>query len=302
MDSFDRKLRQAARLETGDMPFVVRTMVLQTLVSLPEKPAVRRVRRTGMRRLATAAAILALFIAIPNFSMQAAAAMREIPLIGGLIDVILLRNYAHEDGYHTADIRIPQIVLDAQKGNAALEKAVSEINDDVAVTAGRLIQEFEAEAAAIGEEGHTEVAVYYQTITDSDTWFTLEVLIYHGSGSGFSRYKYYHIDKETGRLTELSDLFREGSGYAEAISACIRAQMREQMAAGEAVYWIDGEMPGNEFSVIRDDANFFFADNGNLVLRFDEYEVAPGAYGCPQFEIPKEVYKEYLRSRDDEGK
>ena len=78
--------------------------------------------------------------------------------------------------------------------------------------------------------------------------------------------------------------------------------MREQMAAGEAVYWIDGEMPGNEFSVIRDDANFFFADNGNLVLRFDEYEVAPGAYGCPQFEIPKEVYKEYLRSRDDEGK
>lgn len=54
-------------------------------------------------------------------------------------------------------------------------------------------------------------------------------------------------------------------------------------------------MPGNEFHWIREDANFFFADNGNLVIRFDEYEVAPGAYGCPQFEIPREVYEDCLR-------
>ncbi len=292
MNSFDRKVRRAARLETGTMPSAVRTMVLQTLAALPEKPAVCR-RRRASRILAALAAVLALFIAVPNLSVQAAAAMREMPVIGGLIDVVLVRNYLHRDGNHYADIQIPQIVVDAQ--DTTLKNAVQEINVDVEAITSRLIQEFEAGAAAIGEEGHTEVDVYYQTITDSDTWFTLEVLIYYGSGSGSSQYKYYHIDKETGRLMQLSDLFQENSGYVQAISTHIQEQMRKQTAAGEAVYWIDGEMPGNEFHWIREDANFFFADNGNLVIRFDENEEAPGAYGCPQFEIPREVYEDCLR-------
>lgn len=320
MNAFDRAIKRAAHSEPQELPPAVRTRILHTLSELPDEPSgpARRARnpvrpfsaaavffsdpseeRRGKRRrirngLLAAAAVLLLFIAIPNLSMRAAAAMRELPVIGRLVDVILIRNYLYEDGHHYADIAVPRVTVEAE-GDAALEKAVRQINDDVELLTQRLIQEFEADAEAIGEEGHTEIDAYYRTVTDSETWFTLEVQIYYGSGSGSVSYKYYHIDKTTGRIMHLSDLFAENSDYVTAISDWILARMREQMADDTAVYWIDNAMEGNEFHAIDANQNFFFAENGNLVIQFDEYEVAPGASGTPRFEIPREVYEEYLR-------
>ena len=36
-------------------------------------------------------------------------------------------------------------------------------------------------------------------------------------------------------------------------------------------------------------------EDGNIVIVFDKYEVAPGAMGTPEFEIDKEVYKMFLK-------
>ena len=36
-------------------------------------------------------------------------------------------------------------------------------------------------------------------------------------------------------------------------------------------------------------------ENGNLVIRFDEYEVGPGSMGSPAFEIPRSVYESMLK-------
>lgn len=94
---------------------------------------------------------------------------------------------------------------------------------------------------------------------------------------------------------QLSDLFAEGSDYLAAISGNILKQMKEQMDAGLSLYWIENEFPEHEFHSIAEDQNFFFADNGNLVIRFDKYEVGPGSSGCPQFEIPREIYEAFLK-------
>ncbi|MCI8402791.1 MAG: DUF3298 domain-containing protein [Lachnospiraceae bacterium] len=294
MDSFDRKLKRTAGFESDVLPLAAQNAIRQTLMNLPPAPPFQKPRRIP-RSLSAAAAALILFIAIPNFSMQAAAAMKELPVIGSLVDVILLRNYFYEDGYHYADIRMPHIELDAEDNNPVLRQSVQTINDDIQAMARQLIHEFENDVQQIGEEGHTELDVYYETVTNSQDWFTLEVLIYYGSGSGSSQYKYYHIDKTTGQTVQLADLFAEDTDWPEAISLCIMEQMRQQMEEDIAVYWIDGEAAGNDFHSIQKDQNFYFAQNGNLVIRFDEYEVAPGAYGSPLFEIPQEVYEAYLR-------
>lgn len=300
MGVFDRKVRRAAHRERQEIPPRVQRRILRTLSELPCFSSEPAGRRPCLRKriLAGAAIALALFVAVPNLSGRAAAAMREAPIIGGLVEVILLRNYLYEDAYHTADIAIPQITVEAGSEDETLKKSVQQINEDVERLTERLIAEFEADAAQIGMEGHTETDVYYRTVTDNRDWFTLEVEIYYGSGSGTVLYKYYHIDKATGRIMRLSDLFVEGDGYVNAISDWILARMREQMAAGTNVYWIDNEFEGAEFQTIDRDQNFFFAQSGNLVIQFDEYEVAPGAYGTPQFEIPCEVYEEFLRKED----
>lgn len=320
MDTFDQAIKRAAHSEPQELPVPVRIRILKTLSDLPDEPlrqrryagkitwtkpaaavsfadfetASSRKWRCVRRCVLAAVSVLFLFIAIPNLSMRAAAAMRELPVIGPLVDVILVRNYLYEDEHHYADIAVLQVTLE-EGGNAELERSVQQINDEVERLTERLIQEFETDVREIGGGGHTEMDVYYRTVTNSETWFTLEMEIYYGSGSGSVIYKYYHIDKTTGQLVRLSDLFVENSDYVTAISDWILARMREQMASDEAVYWIDNEWEGSDFQAIGEDQNFFFAENGNLVIQFDEYEVAPGAFGTPQFEIPREVYEEYLR-------
>ena len=75
------------------------------------------------------------------------------------------------------------------------------------------------------------------------------------------------------------------------ISDNIKLQMREQMAADEAnKYFLDEkDFPEFNFTAITPDADFYFNHEGELVIAFDEYEVAPGYMGAPEFVIAKDV-------------
>lgn len=57
------------------------------------------------------------------------------------------------------------------------------------------------------------------------------------------------------------------------------------------IYWTDE----NKFKSISDDQNYYFSNNGNIVIVFDQFEVAPGYMGNPEFEILKNVYEGYLK-------
>ncbi|MDE7061582.1 MAG: RsiV family protein, partial [Lachnospiraceae bacterium] len=43
------------------------------------------------------------------------------------------------------------------------------------------------------------------------------------------------------------------------------------------------------------DRNFYLNAENKLVIVFDEYEVAPGSMGMPEFVIPEEVLEEFRR-------
>ena len=40
------------------------------------------------------------------------------------------------------------------------------------------------------------------------------------------------------------------------------------------------------FTELSPDAKFYINGEGNVVIVFDEYEIAPGYMGFPEFEIP----------------
>ena len=92
-------------------------------------------------------------------------------------------------------------------------------------------------------------------------------------------------------LLALSDLFLEGSDYVGAVSADILRQMEEQVAAGEGDYFIPGGIWSEEecFQAIDPDQQFYLDENGDLVIVFGEYEVAPGSMGMPRFVIDQEA-------------
>lgn len=314
MDRFDRKLKAMAHRESSALPSQIEEVISRTLTELPDKPLSQSsckptaalrcpasavafaepARQKRFSRLAVSvAAFFLIFVITPNVSREAAAAMEDIPILGELVRVVTLRNYTYCDEYHHADVHTPQVELPSDLSDT-LKDSVNTINQNVQTLTNRLIEKFETDMAMYGDSAHSDIGSQYRVITDSDTWFTLEIMIYYGSGSGSVQYKYYHIDKTTGKIAVLSDLFREETDYQTAIAGNILDQMKERMAAGQGTYWIESEFPDNDFHSITADQNFFFSDGGNIVIRFDEYEVAPGSEGCPQFEIPKEVYEQYL--------
>lgn len=257
---------------------------------------------------ASFAAAIALFIAIPNMSMQAAQTLSGIPVLGKLIDVVTFRNYEVETETKVADVKVPEVVInetlpadnfDTKKDNSevlpetqeTLTETTAEINAEIDALAQKHIDEFKANMEA---EGYQELVIDYDTIQSNENFFTIKLTCYEAAASGVEWNYYYTIDLTTGERLALKELFTDGADYITPISENIIAQMREQMAADEnMIYWLDDpDMPEFNFTSIKEDTQFYLNEKGNIVISFNEGDVAPMYMGICTFEIPEEIVKD----------
>lgn len=294
MHKMDRKIKRRAHSENTTPPAGFTKAVESTLQSLPERGK-NTLPYYLPRILKTAAACFALlFVLLPNISSNVAHAMEELPIVGKLVKVVTVRNYFYNDDYHEAKVHVPKLETEKEESNAS--SAAQFINATVEELTDTLIQRFENDVKELGNEAHFSLQIDYEVVTNTEHWFTLKINVYEGAGSSNTYFKVYHINKTTGKIVQLSDLFKRDSDYLQAISANIRSQMIAQMESNaDLQYWVDAEYPEWNFSNIKPDQNFYISKNGNIVILFDKYEVAPGYMGTPQFEIPKTVYEAYLK-------
>lgn len=244
------------------------------------------------KRLTAAAAVVAVAIILPNTNASVAMAMENIPVIGGLFKVVTFRNYEYDDGHRSAKVDVPQLAMEESQDMAAPQAmaGIDELNKNVEEYTNMLIEKFEAEAETIGE-GYQGLDVTYDVVMDTADWFTLKINVLETQASGYEQHKYYHIDKRTGNIATLKDLFIDNADYVSPISEEIKRQMRENMAKDEnLIYFLDSEItPEEDFVQIQPEQNFYFNENGDIVIAFDEYEVAPGYMGSLEFVIPSDI-------------
>lgn len=170
-----------------------------------------------------------------------------------------------------------------------LEGSIQTINESIEEMTDRLIARFEEQVAQ--GEGHSSIYADHEVVTNTDTWFTLRIDVTEIAASGFQYQYYYHIDKTTGEIASLKNLFKEGADYITPISENIKEQMRDEMRADESkMYWIDSEDDIIEdFEAIKEDQNFYLNEEGQIVICFDEYEVAPGYMGLVEFAVDEDA-------------
>ena len=275
MDQFDEMLKQRAREEPFPLPEDYAGRVFQTCAALEEN---RPRKRRPYRWMAWAAAVLALCIAVPNVSPAAAASMADLPVLGAIVRVVTFRSYIYDDGFHSADVSVPELA-----GSQAAQK----VNEQVRDYTDRLMGAFEETCEAeLGQEGYLGLDVTSSVVTDSDTWFTLRVDAVETQASGYQFSRFYHIDKAADRVAILGDLFREDADWSAVLTREVRRQMEERMAADSGASYFPEEL-----TEIGPEQNFYFNESGELVLVFDEYTIAPGSMGMPEFTIPAEVYE-----------
>lgn len=271
-------------------------------------------KKVPMRIATVAAAAVAAFVILPNTSANIAYAMEQIPVLGKLVEVVTFRDYEYESDRYLADIEVPQLTAQIIKDEVAtlpeeqtqqmnveveekevqenLQKTTEEINAEIQKITEQIIAEFEQ--TTLSQEGYQDVLVNSEVISTTEDYFTLKLNCYKGEASGYEWNYFYTIDLKTGERLQLKALFQDGTDYITPISENIKTQMREQMAADEMIYyWLDDEdMKEWNFEEITDETSFYVNEIGNVVISFNEGDVAPMYMGVVEFEIPAEVLAE----------
>ena len=213
------------------------------------------------------------------------------------INFVQQSEYYNRIGNYEAAISVPAV-----KGlaDADAEKA---LNDHLLNVAYAIIDQFEADAReALSEATESDELPYFMTslnfsvVTDTESVITLAVENVTTGASSYTTQSYFNFDKGARELMHMDDYFIAGTKAAEILKNEIERQMNAQMEAdSEVVYWIneeDSEVELNWDDVLATVGNnngYYIDENGDLVITFAKYEVAPGAMGNPKFVIPTDV-------------
>lgn len=268
-----------------------------SVVSIDEHRKNRK-KKWGKVIAGAVAAAAAVVILLPNLSTSVAYAWEKLPVLSTIVKVVVWRDYHVEEGRYEANVSVPQVKVEPEEGADAalkeqLQQSVDKINASVEELTDRIIAEFEEGLANDTDlQGADRIHVGHEVVTDNDQYFSMKVWVVEEMGSGYEQDHYYTIDRSTGKILTLADLFTDDS-YMETISEEIKRQMAEQMAADENIhYWLDDEdIPEWNFKQISEDQSFYISGDGTLVICFNEGDVAPMYMGCVSFEMPETIWQ-----------
>lgn len=243
---------------------------------------------------AAAAALIAITV-MANSGASISHAMAKIPVIGAIAEVVTFREYQDSTNQMYADVKVPEVEVKNEDGTVNQE-STNAINQSIQEYTDEIIAQYQADVEAADGQGYQAVDLDYQVITDSDRLFSIRFDKLVVMASGEETVKIYHIDKQTGKMINLSGIFKKGTNFIDPITANIKEQMKEQMAADENVtYWLDSDIPEWDFKSITADTTFYINEEGRLVIVFDEGEVAPMSMGSVEFVIPTEVIQDIVQ-------
>lgn len=252
-----------------------------------------RARRGVTRLCGTVAAAAASLVILVNVSPTAAGAMGSIPVLGPITQVLTFRTYVQSEGNATAHIQVPQV----PEGGQTINKAIQEYTDTIIAEYQRDAAELMAYDGPEAESAHYDLDLSYTVVTDNDVLFALRFDKTLIMASGAQWVKIYNVDKNTGEILSLGDLFRPESSYLDVLTQSIRRQMQQQMEedGSDVCYWMDSEYPQLDFTGLGEEANFYIDGGGELVIVFDEGEVAPMSMGVVEFVIPTQDIQDIVR-------
>ena len=239
----------------------------------------------NMKKWYASAAAVGLIIVSVNASSTFAKSLENIPVIGNIIRVVNFNNYRIDKDGMDVSISLPEVSSD----NKDLEY---KLNKEFEKEGKEAYKKYEAEVAELEKEGkttHKSAEMWTESIAENAK--TVSVAIYNTEteASAATSRKIYNIDKKDKTILTLEGMFGNND-YVDVLSKNILSQMKERTKKdSNDVYFVD-----NTFK-IKKDQPFYINDKGELVICFDEYEVAPGSAGLVEFVIPSNVVSKLMK-------
>ena len=251
-----------------------------------ERRRAKKPYRPAQAVLALAAACCTVFVAGLNVSPAFAQAAANLPVLGGVARVFTFRTYAWQS--ETAQITVQAPAVDGtghpeteKEVNAEIQALIDGAVAEVQAQADAGAQAYEEAFGSVPETGRHAVDIRYEVKCSNGEALSFVVTRADVMASANVVQYFYNIDLETGERLTLADVL--GPDWKETADESIRAQMAEREAAGEADYF-EGDLG---FTGVTEDTGFYLDENGDPVVSFDKYTIAPGAYGVQEFPIAR---------------
>ena len=239
----------------------------------------------NMKKWYASAAAVGLIIVSVNASSTFATSLENIPVIGNIIKIVNFNNYRiNKDGMDVS-ISLPEVSSDSKDLEYKLNKEFEKEGKEA-------YKKYEAEVAKLEKEGkttHKSAEVWSETIAENDKTASIAIYNTEIEASAATSRKIYNINKEDKTVLTLEGMFGNND-YVDVLSKNILSQMKERTKKdSNDVYFVD-----NTFK-IKKDQPFYINDKGELVICFDEYEVAPGSAGLVEFVIPSNIVSKLMK-------
>lgn len=245
-----------------------------------------RSRRMLTRLSASAAAVVLVFSLGVNLSPAFADAVRDVPVLGSIAEVVTLKNYFEQKDNISYSVRQPAVADDqGQVQDDVVNQQIQQAIDTYLADAQQRIEEYkEAYLATGGTEEeflsrNIQVQVDYQVFSQTEDTLSFALYMDENWVNSYGIVKYYNLDLQTGQPLTLQDLL--GDNWQSMVNEEIAAQIQQQEQEG-VPYLIDE----STFSGVTDQTKFYINDQHQIVIVFDKYEIAPGSSGRPEFVLP----------------
>lgn len=239
----------------------------------------------NMKKWYASAAAVGLIIVSVNASSTFAKSLENIPVIGNIIRVVNFNNYRIDKDGMDVSISLPEVSSDSKDLEYKLNKEFEKEGKEA-------YKKYEAEVEKLEKEGkttHKSAEMWSETVAENDKILSVAIYNTETEASASTSRKIYNIDKKDKTILTLEGMFGNND-YVDVLSKNILSQMKERTKKdSNDVYFVD-----NTFK-IKKDQPFYINNKGELVICFDEYEVAPGSAGLVEFVIPSNVVSKLMK-------
>ncbi len=230
-----------------------------------------------------------LYVVCLNTIPVFAKTMLDIPVVKEISKVFCFVEFNEVSKTKEIHIEVPNI---KNTGNTALEKKV---NREIQMKMDAIVKEVRAEAKQLEAEykkvyANSEsfipanVFINYEVYHQSDTTLSFVITKVVANASSLSENYVYNYDLKTGETLHLSTLL--GENYKEIVDQQIQTQINHRIKTEENAVFFDGE---EGFQGVDDTQNFYINKDGNIVILFDKYEIAPGFMGNIEFTLTNKI-------------
>lgn len=224
-----------------------------------------------------------------NANPAMAAKLAGVPVIGAVVRVLTFDHVKVDTDTMQLNLEIPKI-------EGVTDKHLEDIiNREIQQDADTLLAD--AKERAKQNEGLPDampvmIDSTYQLYHTSDI-LSFKIDLLETAASAYNTNKFYNIDLRSNERLNLAALFSDGAAYTSRINQAIQSQIADALKADPTCYFAPGEE--GAFETISADSKFYISESGNLVIAFDEYEIAPGYAGSPEFVIPHDAISDLLK-------